>query len=541
VLTSGAILVAFSNGLYFVGDSWDFLLTRGTIDGADRGLLAPHNEHWSTLPILVFRAMSAVFGLDHYLPYVLLMIVTHMVLCVAFYLVMTSLGAARWPALLATLLLAFFGGGYENTMWEFQISFVGPLVLAMAAIAVWHRWHGSVLGRAAVPALLILGLMTSGTGIGAVILVTTYVAFTHGLRPALAVGIAPTAVYLAWYAAYGAAARTPVTDVWARLDVPAYVWTGFTSGLERATGIPGSGAVLVVVLIAAPFVVRDITPHLRALACAGVITAIAQMFLAGLARVELGIAQANSSRYAYLILALLVPAIAVAMTALSRAVTAPHRMRFVIGGTLAAMYVVHGMAAQQTFREIRLSTAGDLERLMVAIQAAVPAGGPVLTEVPFPPYNHDITVSLLDTPQARAMLSGGRVSPTTTLDGESLVYVGVKGDSYGLDPAAAIETAPDFTSDEEVSPGCRSLVAPAGGMTLTFRSPASGAEVTVTSPSTTVTTSLERDGLRSVDTSHPVVPGTPVVVAVRASGATLNAAFDGAGDYRICAATGVVG
>jgi hypothetical protein len=78
-------------------------------------------------------------------------------------------------------------------------------------------------------------------------------------------------------------------------------------------------------------------------------------------------------------------------------------------------------------------------------------------------------------------------------------------------------------------------------MTLTFRSPASGAEVTVTSPSTTVTTSLERDGLRSVDTSHPVVPGTPVVVAVRASGATLNAAFDGAGDYRICAATGVVG
>jgi hypothetical protein len=541
VLAAGAILVAFSNGLYFVSDSWDLLLHRGTVDGADRGLLAPHNEHWSTLPILIFRGMVSIFGVDHFVPYVLLAIVTHLVLCVLVYVVLTALGSARWPALLAALLLAFFGGGYENTMWEFQFSFVGALVLGLAAIAVRHRWPDSVPALIGANVLLILGLMSSGTGIGAVILVTTYTAYAVGVRAAIAVGIVPTLVYLAWYAAYGADARAPISEAEALLDIPAYVWTAFTSGLERVTGIPGSGGLLLVVLVAAPFVVRDITPQLRALACAGIVTAILHLTLQGVGRVELGVAQADASRYAYLILALLAPAIAVTFTAVSRAVRAPRPVGAVMLSLLAVLYVVHGMAAQQTFREIRLATSPDLERLMSAIQTVVPAGGPVLTESPFPPYNQDVTVSVLDTPQARAMLSGEPASRQTVLDGESLVYVGVGTESFALAPAAGIETKPDLPPSEEGKGPCLSLVVPAGGVTLGFPSPPAGAEITVTSPATLVTTSLERDGLRSVETQHPIATGATVVVAVRAPGARLHAAFDAAGNYSVCAASRVVG
>jgi hypothetical protein len=540
VLASGAILVAFSNGLYFVGDSWDFLLHRGTIDGADRGLLSPHNEHWSTLPILVFRGMFAVFGLEHFLPYVLLMIVTHMLLCVLVYVVLTSLGSARWPALLATLLLAFFGGGYENTMWEFQIGFVGALVLGMGAIAVLHRWSDSALALVVANVLLVLGVMCSGTGICAVILVVTYVAFTKGVRASTAVGATPTVVYLAWFAAYGADAQTHITNPGTLLDVPAYVWMGFTAGLERFSGIPGSGGLLLVVLLAAPFVVRDIAPHLRALACAGVVAAIAQMLLQGVARIELGIPQANASRYAYLILVLLAPAIAVTLTAVSRAIRAPRLMGGVMACLLAALYVAHGMAAQHTFREVRLATSPDLERLMAAIQVVVPAGGPVLTEAPFPPYNLDVTVSVLDTPQARAALAGQEPSARTALDGESLVYVGVGTESFGLDPAASIETEPELSADDVDSGDCGTLVVPPGGATISFDSPAAGAQISVTGPATLVTTSLERDGVRSVETPHTVAAGAPVVVGVRAPGAMLRATFNEAGNYRVCPATGVV-
>ena len=65
LLVAGGIMVAYARRLYFFGDDWDFLLTRGTVEGADLGLLEPHSEHWSTVPILLFRSLFAVFGLEH--------------------------------------------------------------------------------------------------------------------------------------------------------------------------------------------------------------------------------------------------------------------------------------------------------------------------------------------------------------------------------------------------------------------------------------------------------------------------------------------
>ena len=52
---------------WFWHDEWDFLVTR---DGADlHDLLRPHNEHWSTVPILFYRLVWRVFGLKSYAPY----------------------------------------------------------------------------------------------------------------------------------------------------------------------------------------------------------------------------------------------------------------------------------------------------------------------------------------------------------------------------------------------------------------------------------------------------------------------------------------
>ena len=52
------------------GSSW----TTGTFSPAGRAtdlgdLLRPHNEHWSTLPILVYRVLWQLFGLRTYVPY----------------------------------------------------------------------------------------------------------------------------------------------------------------------------------------------------------------------------------------------------------------------------------------------------------------------------------------------------------------------------------------------------------------------------------------------------------------------------------------
>ena len=41
-------------------------------------LLAPHNEHWSTAPYLIYRLLEAVFGIRSYWPYFLPAILLHL-------------------------------------------------------------------------------------------------------------------------------------------------------------------------------------------------------------------------------------------------------------------------------------------------------------------------------------------------------------------------------------------------------------------------------------------------------------------------------
>ncbi len=58
---------------------WFILLDRRVSPGPGQlGLFEPFNEHWSTVPILIFRAFMSVFGVREYWPYVLLLVVGHL-------------------------------------------------------------------------------------------------------------------------------------------------------------------------------------------------------------------------------------------------------------------------------------------------------------------------------------------------------------------------------------------------------------------------------------------------------------------------------
>src|SRR5262245_60774518 len=70
------------NGRYgwFRGDEWGFLTSR---DGASvNGLLSPHNDHWSTIPVIEWRLLFNIFGLKSYIPYQALILATHLVAAV---------------------------------------------------------------------------------------------------------------------------------------------------------------------------------------------------------------------------------------------------------------------------------------------------------------------------------------------------------------------------------------------------------------------------------------------------------------------------
>ena len=61
---------------WFYLDEWDFLARRRASHLGD--LFRAHNEHWVTIPVLVYRALYSMFGLRAYLPYRLVVLALYL-------------------------------------------------------------------------------------------------------------------------------------------------------------------------------------------------------------------------------------------------------------------------------------------------------------------------------------------------------------------------------------------------------------------------------------------------------------------------------
>ncbi len=161
-LVGGAVVLLVANrNQWFFGDEWNFIVNRGP-RGASIGVLEPHNEHWTTVPVLVFRGLLAIVGLRSYLPYVAVLLALHLGLAHLLWRVSLRVGAT--PAI-ATALAAVFivlGAGSENLLWAFQIAFVGVVAFGWAAVLLHD--HDGPFGRrdivgwvASIAALDVLG------------------------------------------------------------------------------------------------------------------------------------------------------------------------------------------------------------------------------------------------------------------------------------------------------------------------------------------------------------------------------------------------
>src|SRR5688500_6409426 len=148
-------------GMAFFADEWSFIEGRSLGDPAS--WWRPHNEHWWTLPILLYRLMVETIGIGSYVPYLAVVVAMHIVVSV---LVFRLLERSSGPliALIGGAIVLFFGSGFENLYWGFQTGFVGSVALGVAALvltdgpATWRR-------SAAVAALLLASLACSSMGV----------------------------------------------------------------------------------------------------------------------------------------------------------------------------------------------------------------------------------------------------------------------------------------------------------------------------------------------------------------------------------------
>ncbi|MEA2842674.1 MAG: hypothetical protein QOJ69_345, partial [Actinomycetota bacterium] len=302
-LVVGFVVVVWVNrNQWFFGDEWAFLGPRGVLHGRP-GLFAPHNEHWSTVPVLVYRGLYSLFGVRSYVPYVVVLAIVHVTVAHLLWRVMRRSGVEIGVATALSALFLVLGSGSENLLWAFQIGFVGSVACGLGALLLVDRdgafdWPPD--GRdVAVWAVLVVGLMCSGIGVPMVAVAVVAVLLRRGfgrvgLARAALVASVPAAVYLGWLVLAG---REGIGERSFELSlVPAYIATGVSNAFGSTLG----SSLLALVAVAGLLVWMAwrrrlaVTSASPAFACA---VGVALLFVVlALGRAGLGIAQAEASR-----------------------------------------------------------------------------------------------------------------------------------------------------------------------------------------------------------------------------------------------------
>ena len=308
--------------LWFFGDEWDFLVSRGVWRSptSPAGLLFPHNEHWSTLPLLLWRALFSVFHLTSYWPYLVPLLLVQAVVVHLVWRTCLRAGASPWVATAAAGLLALLGAGSEDFTWAFQIGFVGSVMFGLLALQLVDTGPVEAGRRRrtdwAACACLIASLMCSTIG-DAMVVGVAVLALARLQRASWPVVLGPpVALYALWFAVVG---RTGLADHSDHVTTgvlsaaPGYMLQGLSSALGQTANLATAGGALLVGLAVwlarrAPTLWQR-APVTLAL-CASVLTFY---FLAALGRDTTTVSPAVP-RYIYVAMALLMPLVAVVLS-----------------------------------------------------------------------------------------------------------------------------------------------------------------------------------------------------------------------------------
>jgi hypothetical protein len=320
---------------WFTQDDWDFLSARSAGNVPD--LFRAHFQHWVTLPILAYRLMWVFVGLHSYSYYQAMSIALHLVAAALLLTVMRRAGVTPWLATLVAAIFVFFGAGAENILVAFQITFVGALVFGLVQLLFADHdgpidrsdWLGLLAGFAA--------LLCSGVAITMVFVVGVAALLRRGRRGwrRALFHTAPLAlVYLFWLLVAPKGQSAGNYHSQSLSQVVRFVFVGVEAGFARLGHVSGLGFALGLVLIAGLVVLLISRPRPFgsfgrlappfALLAGGVVfllmTGVARAGEGGLLSLlaTSGPERARESRYVYLIVAMLLPALALAADSLIR-------------------------------------------------------------------------------------------------------------------------------------------------------------------------------------------------------------------------------
>lgn len=233
-LVSGfAVWMYLDRHLWFYGDEWDFIVGRGVFHG-QLSIWAPHNEHWSTLPILVWRAIFSVVHLGHYWPYLAALLLVHIGVVHLLWRRCLLEGVDAWVATAMGLLLALLGSAAEDLTWAFQIGFLGSLAFGLIALELVEHRGPTVATSVGAVLAAVASLMCSDVGLAMLAALAILAVARRGWRQATLVVAPPTLAFAVWFVLVGRTgiAGDPVTRK-IILGIPSFVWQDVRADTTR--------------------------------------------------------------------------------------------------------------------------------------------------------------------------------------------------------------------------------------------------------------------------------------------------------------------
>ena len=415
---------------WFYADEWEFIHRFVAPSGA--GLFVPHSEHWVTVPLLIWRGLFAVVGVRSYVPYVAVLLLTHVAIVHMVWRLMRRNGVTTWIATCISLVVLSGGVGFENIIQAFQIAFTIPVLTALIAARVLEGTDRERLRVGAAWALLVIGLMSSAIGVAMTAAVFVTALLRWGWRRAAVVVSVPAIVFLVWAItehALGTTTPGPRSDY---LSLGDYIWTGLSS-LASFTGIP-VGAVLVIALGWWIVTRWDLAREHTTIFAMAISAPLLYLFI-GQGRVSFGPDEASSSRYLYVAVILVIPAGALAVSVLQRRTWAWRgaAAALLVGALLHNGALLYSQAG--TFAKIKQASR---EQILAAVPMV--GNGKTLGTLPDPVVAPNLSGSDLTTLAQRGDLPGDD-APTDVAKLSAETALNVE-----LGPTAAIRSTGHVTA-----------------------------------------------------------------------------------------------
>ena len=319
--------------LWFFGDEWDFLTRRG-LHGAYFSIWAPHNEHWSVLPILLWRAIYSLEHLSSYWPYLVPLLLAHVLVVHLLWRRCLREGADPWVATALALLFALLGAGAEDLAWAFQVGFVSSVLFGLLSMEVaegppsagdvpfpLRTFHGPVAWRDVAASLLALAaLMCSTVGVAAGVALAVLLLGRFGWQRALRALAMPAGAFLIWFVLAGRSGLKETGDYLGMSvlsKIPTFVATNLAADVGKTAGWARGGPLLAIAVLAwalwHSWGRRGLFRRHPAV-LGGAVAAVVFYTLAALGRDRISATEAPS-RYAYVGIAFMLPTFALILTA----------------------------------------------------------------------------------------------------------------------------------------------------------------------------------------------------------------------------------